>query len=490
MNCAGSLPPAAKFCPGCGTPSGPAPADPPPPPPGLVNPVQVEIVPGMTVVAGRYRVQALIGQGGMGAVYKCLDLALGETVALKFLLGPFASDPKMIERFLFEIKTVRRIQHNAVVASYDLGEWQGLRYIIMQFVDGRSLAEIIEQRRRLPLEEVIPLVSQVISGLKAAHDQGIVHRDLKTDNILVDTSGRAYILDFGIARRVDSSRLTTTGEVLGSPLYIAPEQAQGHDVDRRADIYSLGVILFEILTGELPFAGDDALAIALKHVMAPIPSPRERFPGLPDHVDRAIVRCLQKKPGERYAEVTDLLSDLLHLNASAAESIETLGEAHEVPDAPPPADPRQTAPSPATASAPEPAPPPEPATPSVPLDRDRRLLVVDHDEGQILSLRRDLAHSRVVIKSAKNGQAGLELAYVDAPDAIIVNARAPIIDGMTMTQLLRTNAKFNSTPIFILCDRPDPSLVALQKQLRITGFMLRPLNGQELLGRLNEAWGV
>ncbi len=480
-HCAASLPGGAKFCPACGAPAAALATATPEPAPAasLVSPVQVEITPGLTVVAGRYRVQQLIGQGGMGAVYKCLDLALGETVALKFLLGPFASDPKMIERFLFEIKTVRRIQHRAVVASYDLGEWQGVRFIVMQFVEGRSLATLIEEKRRLPLDEVLPLISQVVSGLKAAHDQGIVHRDLKTDNVLIGADGHAYILDFGIARRLDSGRLTTTGEVLGSPLYIAPEQAQGQDVDRRADIYSLGVILFEILTGELPYSGDDALAIALKHVMAPIPSARERLPALPAHVDRAIHRCLQKKPADRYGEVTELLQDLLLADSgvAAAAPAPTPAPESRIPD---PRLARETV-------RPQAAPTPSPAAPRAP-DGERKLLVIDHDEGQILTLKRELSREKIAVLSTKSGQHGVELAFSERPDAIIVNAGAPVIDGITLTQILRGNPQFASVPIFILCDRPDPSIVALQKPLRISGFVVRPIGGGELLGRLNEAW--
>jgi serine/threonine-protein kinase len=269
------------------------------------------------LVSGRYRIDGLIGQGGMGAVFRATDVSLGEVVALKFLLGRALPTTRQLERFLGEIKVVRRIQHKAVVHGYDIGEWEGLPYIVMQYVDGRPLSGIVAQRGRLPLSDVLPIAAQVIAGLKAAHDEGIVHRDLKTDNILLDRAGAAYILDFGIARRMDGARLTMAGEILGSPLYIAPEQARGREVDHRADIYSLGVILFELLTGELPYGGHDALAIALQHVLQPPVSPRSREPSIPAHIDRAILKCLQKDPSDRYADATHLLADLLDAPAGA-----------------------------------------------------------------------------------------------------------------------------------------------------------------------------
>ncbi len=489
--CQTPLPEGSRFCSSCGAavrntpiPSAPSPA---------IPVAQVEIVPGLTVVSGRYRVQSLLGQGGMGAVYKCNDLALGEPVALKFLLGSFASDPKMIERFMHELKTVRRIQHKAIVPNFDMGEWQSLRYIVMQYIDGKSLALILQERRKLPLEEALPLIAQIVSGLKAAHDAGVVHRDLKTDNILVDAKGNAYILDFGIARKTDSVRLTTSGEVLGSPLYIAPEQAQGQDVDHRADIYSLGVILFEILTGDVPFNGDDALAVALKHVMSPVPSPRERLPTLPLHVERAVMRCLAKKPEDRYDDVTQLLTDLLRISTSMTPvaAAAATGGGKGVPKA---AVARNEELNRATPTASHDTNVervrPRSATPSPQAKEDgtRKLLVIDSDEGQILTLRRELTREKITVISTPNGQSGAEIAFREHPDAIIINARAPVIDGITFTQIIRANPKLRNTPIFILCDRPDPSIIALQKPLRISGFVVRPLESADLMHRLEEVW--
>ena len=478
VKCRAELPGGARFCSSCGAENRPAEI-----PAGA--PVRTEIVPGQTVVAGRYRVETLLGSGGMGAVYKCADLALGETVALKFLHSAFANDPKMIERFTQEIKVVRRIQHKSVVPNYDIGEWQGMHYIVMAFVDGRALSDILSEKKRLSLEEMIPLVTQVISGLKAAHDEGIVHRDLKTDNILVDSKGNAFILDFGIARRVDSIRLTVTGEVLGSPLYISPEQAQGQDVDHRADIYSLGVILFELLTGEVPYGGDDALAVALKHVMSPLVSPRSLRPELPEHVERVILRCMQKMPADRYADVTQILPDLLRISTTMSALPRMLTPPPSVAaPAPAPAPPSVSAPLPVA----ENIPPAPGVLRAVRPEGERRLLVIDTDQGQLLSLRRDLTKAGIQVLSAVNGQAGVEMAFAKNPDAIVINARAPVIDGITFSQILRSRPEFQSTPIFLLCDRPDPSYAALQKQLRISGFVLRPLEGQDLLMRLKEVW--
>jgi len=270
----------------------------------------VDLLPGV-LVADRYHVESLLGQGGMGSVYRCEDTMLGETVALKFLHTGVASDPKMLKRFIDEIKVARQIQHKSVIHGFDLGEWNGMRFIVMQHVEGKPLNQILAERGKLPAPEAVAIATQVLAGLKAAHDAGVVHRDLKTDNILVNASGNAFILDFGIARRMTAVRMTMSGEVLGSPLYLSPEQAMGRDVDPRADLYSLGVILFEMLTGDVPYNGFDALAVALKHVNEPVVSPRSIEPSIPPLLDAIIVRCLQKDPEARYADAMHLLTDLL-----------------------------------------------------------------------------------------------------------------------------------------------------------------------------------
>jgi eukaryotic-like serine/threonine-protein kinase len=306
-HCQCPTPPAtgARFCSHCGLPAPLAPSD----SAGHRAGGSLELLPGM-IVADRYRVEALLGAGGMGIVYRCRDLVLEEPVALKFLHPGVTSDPKMIRRFIDEIKLARRVSHKAVVHGYDLGTWNGLQFLAMQFVDGRPLNAILAERGKLPLDEALAIAAQLLAGLGVAHDEGIVHRDLKTDNILLDHRGNAYIVDFGIARCTADARRTLAGEVLGSPLYMSPEQAQGKEVDHRSDLYSIGVILFEMLTGEVPYNGADPLTVALKHVLDPVVPPTRLEPDVPPHVNAAIVRCMQKRPEDRHPDALALLRDL------------------------------------------------------------------------------------------------------------------------------------------------------------------------------------
>jgi serine/threonine protein kinase len=238
--------------------------------------------------------------------------------------------------------------------------------------------------------------------------------------------------------------------VLGSPLYISPEQAQGQDVDHRADIYSFGVILFELLTGEVPYGGDDALAVALKHVMSPLVSPRSLRPELPEHVEKVILRCMQKMPADRYADVTQILPDLLRISTKmpALPKIEAPASVPAPAGAPAPtaASAHASAPAPVAAdAAPAPARPAEPPPlRAVRPEGQRRLLVIDTDQGQLLSLRRDLTKVNIQVISASNGQAGAEMAFAQNPDAIVINARAPVIDGITFSQICAAGR--NSSP--------------------------------------------
>jgi serine/threonine protein kinase len=250
---------------------------------------------------GRFEIQATLGQGGMGVVYRARDRSLDEVVAIKVLRPDFARDPLMAQRFKSEIRLARRVRHRNVCGIHDFGEVDGLLYISMEFVDGVDLKRIVRQQGALPLDRACDVILQVAAGLQAVHDAGIIHRDLKTPNIMLEPNGTARLMDFGIAKKEDSEGgMTVTGQVVGTPEYMSPEQAQGYRIDSRTDVYSLGVVAYEVLTGHVPFRGDTPISTILKHIHEPPPldgPPAERIPPALRGVLR---RALAKSPDDRY----------------------------------------------------------------------------------------------------------------------------------------------------------------------------------------------
>jgi serine/threonine protein kinase len=271
---------------------------------------------GGLVVGGRYRLTFLIGRGGMSVVYLARCLETGRHVAIKFLRPELVDRSPYRQRFINEIEAVRRIRHPVVVRMYDIGELEdGRIYLVMEYVRGPSLKRVLE-RGPLPASELLPIAIAVADGLGSAHDHGVIHRDLKPGNVLIprlpDAAAAAKIVDFGIARIDGSPKITNTAEVVGTPLYISPEQALGRPVDLRADVYCLGVLLYEAITGERMFDGRDPQVLLKKHVRVVPPRPIERRPDLKiaKAIDALVMRCLEKAPARRpqtMREIADAL---------------------------------------------------------------------------------------------------------------------------------------------------------------------------------------
>jgi serine/threonine-protein kinase len=316
-----------------------------------------------TVVDGRYRVMDRLGSGGMADVYSAEDLQLGRSVALKLLHARFAEDQEFVERFRREASAAAGLQHPNIVSVYDRGEWNGTSYIAMEHVAGRTLKELVVQEGPLEPNRAIDLVEQILRAARFAHRRGIVHRDLKPQNVIVDESTgteTAKVADFGIAR-AGGSDMTQTGSIMGTAQYLSPEQAQGAPVDARSDLYAVGVILYELLTGRVPFDGDSAVSIALKQVNEqPLP-PRAVNPRVTPALDHAVMRALEKDPARRYADADEFIATL-----EAARP--PLGE-DTAPTALAPA----TGPmAPLPPEAPPPLPPAEPVAVAEPLEPERR----------------------------------------------------------------------------------------------------------------------
>ncbi len=260
--------------------------------------------------AGRYQIIEELGKGGMGKVYKVLDKEINTKVALKLILPEITEDKKTIERFRNELKTARDISHKNVCRMYDLNKEKGTYYITMEYVSGGDLKTFIRRAAPLSTARALSIGRQICEGLSEAHKIGIVHRDLKPNNIMIDDNGNARIMDFGIARSVKGKSITGSGIMIGTPEYMSPEQAEGKDVDHRSDIYSLGVILYEMVTGQLPFQGDTPLSIAMKHKGEAPKDPMELNPQIPKDFSRVILKCLEKAKEHRFQKVDEVLKDI------------------------------------------------------------------------------------------------------------------------------------------------------------------------------------
>lgn len=263
-----------------------------------------------SLFAGRYQIIEELGKGGMGKVYRVLDIKLNEEVALKLIKPEMALDKKTVERFKNELKLARKIVHKNVARMFDLNEEKAIHFLTMEYVRGEDLKKLIRKIGSLSAGQAISIAKQVCEGLAEAHRLGVIHRDLKAQNIMMDEEGKARIMDFGIARSSKGEGLTDEGVMIGTPEYLSPEQVEGKGVDQRSDIYSFGVILFEMVTGRVPFEGETAFSTALMHKAEAPPDPREINPQIPVDLGRVIFRCLEKEKEKRYQNAVELLSEL------------------------------------------------------------------------------------------------------------------------------------------------------------------------------------
>ena len=262
------------------------------------------------IIGGRYEIVKSIGEGGMANVYLANDKILDRKVAIKVLRGDLANDEKFIRRFQREAQSVANLSHPNIVEVYDVEEEEGQHYIVMEYIEGKTLKQLLQKRGSLTLSEVIDIMLQLTDGLAHAHDAYIIHRDIKPQNIMIQDDGLVKITDFGIAMALNATQLTQTNSVMGSVHYLPPEQANGKSSTIKSDIYSLGILMYELITGSVPFKGDNAVEIALKHLKEKIPSIRRQNPTIPQSVENIVLRATAKNPKNRYDSVKDMNKDL------------------------------------------------------------------------------------------------------------------------------------------------------------------------------------
>ncbi|MHB8639027.1 MAG: protein kinase domain-containing protein [Candidatus Acidiferrales bacterium] len=268
----------------------------------------------------RYRIEGLLGQGGMGRVYKAYDKELDRTIALKVLQPELTTDPNAMQRFKQELLLASRISHKNILRIHDLGEADGVKFISMAYVEGKDLHHLLREEGKLPTARAQKIAEQLCEALDAAHSEGVVHRDLKPQNILMGKNDHVYVSDFGLAKSLEASAagMTRTGQYLGTPKYMAPEQVEAKPVDNRTDLYALGLILYEMVTGEEAFKGDSTLQIMYRRVKEKPPNPKQVNPELPDNLTRVILRCLERDPARRYPNAKEILADLHSGRATSA----------------------------------------------------------------------------------------------------------------------------------------------------------------------------
>src|SRR5258708_7856474 len=268
----------------------------------MISYLSPRIVPGV-----RYEIIRLLGQGGMGAVYQAHDRELERQVALKVIRGDMAANPEILRRFKQELILARQITHKNVIRIFDLGQADGIKFITMEYIEGQDLQGLLKQKKKLEPADAAKIIAQVCRALEVAHAEGVIHRDLKPQNIMLDKTGRVYVMDFGIARSTLTSSMTQTGALIGTPDYMSPEQAKGQTVDARSDLFAIGIIFYEILSGQSPYIADTTMGKLWKRTSEPARPLGELDKAIPQPLAAIVKKCLEIDPQERFASATELL---------------------------------------------------------------------------------------------------------------------------------------------------------------------------------------
>jgi serine/threonine protein kinase/DNA-binding NarL/FixJ family response regulator len=448
----------------------------------------------------RYRWQETAGRGGMGIVFKAQDLDLDDVVAIKVLSPDWESDDQqLLQRFKREINLNRKIKHPNVARIHDFGMSGDFPYITMEYVPGKDLRTIIQLEGKLPQARAVSILRQIALGTEAAHKLGIIHRDLKSQNVMVEDSGAVAILDFGLARGQTTEQLTLDSVMVGTPHYMSPEQALGRPTDARSDVYSIGVMAFEILTGKVPYDGESPLVIAMKHVSEPAPDDLRKEPNVSPELIAIVYKALEKDPARRFASAADLEAELAMLRPfeSGVQAVSgprgaTPVQATSIPSAPGTPVPRPVSReshpelgSMATPSMPSPALPAVSGTPPVELKlRPPVVLVVDGDAKERKRLADVLGRHACRALEAKDGPEALERLLKDTVDLVLMDIALPGMDGFDVTRVIKAQAATMALPVVLTSARLDRSHFAFAIQTGATDVLAKPLQSEAVVGRL------
>ncbi|HPA52547.1 MAG TPA: serine/threonine-protein kinase [Thermoanaerobaculia bacterium] len=452
----------------------------------------------------RYEWIETLGQGGVGIVYKAKDLELEEVVAIKVLSPDIAKEDEVVlARFKREINLNRKIKHPNVARMYDFGISGEYPYITMEVVPGKDLWTMIRDEGRLPPARAVPILRQIARGCSAIHELGIVHRDLKSQNVVVDEQGAVAIVDFGLARWNLGGGFTLDSIILGTPQYMSPEQASGKTVDSRTDIYSIGIIAFEALTGQLPFTGDSPIAVAMMQINDPVPDLLPKFADVSPDLRAIVLKALRKDPAKRYATAADLEADLANADRLPTPregtvphpggedplmaQLESVLGAVVLPA--PPEKPRR--PSPSDASAPvtrpsvsprpaaaRPAPTP-PAAPEAP-SRPPTVLIVASAPAERAAWKAGLGIGPCRVLEAGSGPEALEALVREPADLVLMDVALPGMDGFDVTRVIKSQANLVALPILLASDRLERSHYAFGIQSGANELLVKPIEPERL----------
>jgi serine/threonine protein kinase/CheY-like chemotaxis protein len=447
----------------------------------------------------RYEWRGTLGRGGMGVVFLAKDLDLEDDVAIKVLQPSFdGNEQELLSRFKREIQLNRKIKHPNVARIHDFGMSGEYPYITMEYIAGKDLKTLITERRRISEIDTVTILRQLARGSHAAHELGIIHRDLKPQNVMVEESGAVAILDFGLARGRVNQGLTADSIVLGTPHYIAPEQAMGGEADARSDIYSIGIMAFEMLTGELPFVGDSPIATALKQVTEPVPGTLAALPDVSPGLKAIVVRMLEKNPNDRFESAVALENELALLdNRLVPEGAPAVQAA---PALSPAATPSRPKPGPVETSTPQapfrvqrsadqdtspsirPGRGPGAARPSMPAAAGRIAQGPSrHGQPYVLIVGAEAGTSRGLEATGcktghvPDGNQALETLMRSAPDLVLMDVDLPGMDGFDVTRIIKSRAEFSKLPILLMSPRSDRKLFAFAIQAGAADFVRKPI---------------
>ncbi|HEV8269101.1 MAG TPA: serine/threonine-protein kinase [Thermoanaerobaculia bacterium] len=462
----------------------------------------------------RYKWIETIGRGGMGVVFKAHDLDLDEDVAIKVLSPDLEYDEnELLHRFKREINLNRKIKHPNVARIHDFGTSGDYPYITMEFIPGTDLRTFIQRQGRVPPEKSIAILRQIALGTEAAHKLGIVHRDLKSQNVMIDERGGVAILDFGLARGQRGENVTLDSIMIGTPHYMAPEQALGRATDHRVDIYSIGIMAFEMLVGRVPFTGEAPLAIAMRHVSEPIPEDLGRL-SLPPSLTAVVERSLAKDPEDRFFSAAALEAELsvipLGTNERGAAGVpdaeskvredqQTLRlsrpSSQEAPAPPAPPSPAAEAPSPepATSGRPEESPStvaagsPTVTVARIPKTHPPSILLVESDGVQRTLVGGYIEQFGCKVRGVGTGPEALELLLKEPADLVLMDVFLPGMDGFDVTRVVKSQPTTSQTPVILMANRLDRNRFAFGIQSGATDFLAKPLVLESMIVRL---WSI